>query len=152
MSPNRPHPLQVYIMPQNHSLHFHAIQPYTVKNNHCLIVKNKTKQKITSLSPTLETGTSTSREKKGQMSVLSKRTNACARHEIDSKLETMRLRITENSAGGRGRGGASFYTFSKVCYLHKDYVKLLEEIFPKPTAHSQQSFFPLRQSQNPARV
>lgn len=53
---------------------------------------------------------------------------------------------------GGGRGGASFYTFSKVCYLHKDYVKLLEEIFPKPTAHSQQSFFPLRQSQKPARV
>lgn len=26
-----------------------------------------------------------------------------------------------------------------MCYLHKDYVKLVEEIFPKPTAHSQQS-------------
>lgn len=74
------------------------------------------------------------------MSVLSRRTNASARHEIDSKLETMRLRITENSAGGWG-GGSSFYTFSKVCYLHKDYVKLVEEIFPKPTAHSQQSVF-----------
>lgn len=31
--------------------------------------------------------------------------------------------------------------FGKVCYLHKDYIKLSEEIVPKPTAHSQQSFF-----------
>lgn len=73
------------------------------------------------------------------MSILSKSSNATARHEIDSKLKTMRMRITENSDGGGG--AASFYTFSKACYLHKDYIKLLEEIFPKPSAHSWQSFF-----------
>lgn len=33
-------------------------------------------------------------------------------------------------------GIASFYIFSKACYLHKDYFKLLAEIFPKPSAHS----------------
>lgn len=87
-----------------------------------------------------KTGTFPSKKKKGQVSVLNKRTNACARHENDSKLKTMRLRITENSAGGGG-GRVSFYIFSKVCYLHKDYVKLSEELAPKPTAHSQQSFF-----------
>lgn len=74
------------------------------------------------------------------MSILSKRANATARHEIDSKLKTMRMRITENSAGWEGGGIASFYIFSKACYLHKDYFKLLEEIFPKPSAHSWQSF------------
>lgn len=74
------------------------------------------------------------------MSILSKRANATARHEIDSKLKTMRMRITENPAGRREGGTASFYIFSKACYLHKDYFKLLEEIFPKPSAHSWQSF------------
>lgn len=34
------------------------------------------------------------------MNILSKRANATARHEIDSKLKTMRMRITKNSAGG----------------------------------------------------
>ncbi len=76
---------------------------------------------------------------KRQMSILSKRANATARHEIDSKLKTMRIRITENSAR-RGVGIASFYIFSKAWYLHKDYFKLSEEIFPKPSAHSWQSF------------
>lgn len=117
-------------------LHFNAIPTDTTKTTFdslpCFFLSQNQKK-----SPT-ETGTSTS-GKKGQMSILSKRTNACARHEIDSKLETMRLRITENSAGGGAT--ASFYIFSKVCYLHKDYVKLLEEIFPKPIAHSQQSLF-----------
>lgn len=70
------------------------------------------------------------------MSILSKSSNATARHEIDSKLKTMTMRITENSAAGGGT--ASFYIFSKACYLHKDYIKLLEEIFPKPSAHSWQ--------------
>lgn len=73
------------------------------------------------------------------MSVCSRRANATARHEIDSKLKTMRTRITENLAGG-GAGIASFYIFSKAYYLHKDYFKLLEEIFPEPCAHSWQSF------------
>lgn len=69
------------------------------------------------------------------------------------KLETMRLRITANSSGGGGGGGgSSFYIFSKVCYLHKDYIKLSEEIVPKPTAHSLQSFFPFCQSQKSAQV
>lgn len=53
----------------------------------------------------------------------------------------MRMRITGNSVGRRGVGGggaemASFYIFSKACYLHKDYIKLSEEIFPEPSAHS----------------
>lgn len=49
---------------------------------------------------------------------------------------------------------ASFYIFSKACYLHKDYIKLLEEIFPKPPARSRRwgfsplFSFPLRQQQN----
>lgn len=51
------------------------------------------------------------------MSVLSKRTNARARHEIDSKLETMRLRITENSAGGWG-GGALHSILSVKCAIY----------------------------------
>lgn len=42
------------------------------------------------------------KEIKRQMSILSKRANATARHEIDSKLKTMRMRITENPAGRRG--------------------------------------------------
>lgn len=82
------------------------------------------------------------KEIKWQMSILSKKANATARHEIDSKLETMRMRITENPARDGVVGGAiaSFYIVSKACYLHKDYFKLLEEIFPKPSAHSWQSF------------
>lgn len=43
------------------------------------------------------------KEIKRQMSILSKRANANARHAIDSKLKTMR--ITENLAGRGGRGG-----------------------------------------------
>lgn len=80
------------------------------------------------------------KEIKGQLSILSKSANATARHKIDSKLKTMRMKITENVGGGGGT--ASFYIFSKACYLRKDYAKLLEEIFPKPSAHSWQSFFP----------
>lgn len=34
------------------------------------------------------------------MNILSKRANATARHEIDIKLKTMRMRITENPAVG----------------------------------------------------
>lgn len=78
------------------------------------------------------------------MNISSEGAGAAARHETDSKLKTMRIRITENPAGwgGSGRGGciASFYISSKACYLHKDYFKLLEEIFPKPSAHSRKSF------------
>lgn len=88
------------------------------------------------------------------MSILSNSSNASARHKIDSKLRTMRMRITGNSVGRRGAEMASFYIFSKACYLHKDYIKLLEEIFPKPPAHSRRCCFspffsfPLRQQQN----
>lgn len=88
------------------------------------------------------------------MSILSNSSNASARHKIDSKLRTMRMRITGNSVGRRGAEMASFYIFSKACYLHKDYIKLLEEIFPKPPAHSRRwcfspfFSFPLRQQQN----
>lgn len=39
-------------------------------------------------------------EIKRQMNILSKRANATARHEIDIKLKTMRMRITENPAVG----------------------------------------------------
>lgn len=88
------------------------------------------------------------------MSILSNSSNASARRKIDSKLRTMRMRITGNSVGRRGVEMASFYIFSKACYLHKDYIKLLEEIFPKPPAHSRRwcfspfFSFPLRQQQN----
>lgn len=75
------------------------------------------------------------------MSILSNSSNASARHKIDSKLRTMRTRITGNSVGRRGAEMASFYIFSKACYLHKDYIKLLEEIFPKPPARSRQWCF-----------
>lgn len=80
------------------------------------------------------------------MSIFSKSTNATARHEIDSKLKTMRMRITENVAGGGGT--ASFYIFSKACYLRKDYVKLLEEIIPKALCTQLAIIFPIHQSQN----
>lgn len=55
-----------------------------------------------------KTGTSRSSKKKGEVSVLKKRTNACGRHKNGSKLETMRLRISQNWAGGgaEGFGGA----------------------------------------------
>lgn len=81
------------------------------------------------------------KKKHRQMSILSNSSNASARHKIDSKLRTMRMRITGNSVGRRGAEMASFYIFSKACYLHKDYIKLLEEIFPKPPAHSRRWCF-----------
>lgn len=88
------------------------------------------------------------------MSILSNSSNASARHEIDSKLRTMRMRITGTQLEEGGAEMASFYIFSKACYLHKDYIKLLEEIFPKPPAHirrwcfSPLFFFSLHQQKN----
>lgn len=75
-------------------------------------------------------------KKKSQLSILNKGTNTSARHEIDSKLKTMRMRITENSAGvGGGGGGVGgeglILYFHKVCYLHKDYVKTIGGNIPK---------------------
>lgn len=54
------------------------------------------------------------------MSILSKRANATARHKIDSKLKTMRMGITENSAAG-ARVGASHSIFSAK---HAIYIRI----------------------------
>lgn len=78
------------------------------------------------------------------MSILSKRANATARHEIDSKLKTMRTRITENSAEKKGGVWVEELPHSIFSVKHAIYIritlKLLEEIFPKPSAHSWKSF------------
>lgn len=47
------------------------------------------------------------KEIKGQMSISSESANATARHEIDGKLKTMRMKIIEKVTGGGGT--ASFY-------------------------------------------
>lgn len=62
-------------------------------------------------------------KKKRQMSILCKRANATARHEIDSKLKTMSMRITENPAGRRGGGGGwgglpdSIFSLKRAIYI-----------------------------------
>lgn len=56
-------------------------------------------------------------KKKRQMSILSNSSNASARHKIDSKLRTMRMRITGNPVEGRGgRNGLILYFQQSVLF------------------------------------
>lgn len=80
--------LQNYIIPQNYCYILMQPQQRLIL---CLAFFLSQKQKITNWNWNFY--------KQEKRCILSKRSNACARHEIDSKLETMRLRITENSAG-----------------------------------------------------
>lgn len=81
------------------------------------------------------------------MSILSKRANATARHEIDSKLKTMRMRITENSAGWEG-GGLPHSIFS---VKHAIYIRITLNYWRKYSQsplHTVGNHSPLHQTQN----
>lgn len=138
-------------------------QKYTVKNKKSfdfvssILFYDVSKTRMAGLCATLKLEAAKNKKKKRKRVFSTRGLILVPDMKSTVKLETMRLRITANSSGGRGGGGdggggSSFYIFSKVCYLHKDYIKLSEEIVPKPTAHSLQSFFPFCQSQKSAQV
>lgn len=84
------------------------------------------------------------KEIKRQMNILSKRANASARHEIDSKLKTMRMRITENPTGGESPH--SIFSVKRSIYIRitLNYWRKYSQSLP----HTVGNHFPLHQPQN----
>lgn len=84
------------------------------------------------------------KEIKRQMNILSNRANASARHEIDSKLKTMRMRITENLTGGELPH--SIFSVKHAIYIGitLNYWRKYSQSLP----HTVGNHFPLHQSQN----
>lgn len=63
-------------------------------------------------------------KKNRQMSILSNSSNASARHKIDSKLRTMRMRITGNSDGRRVEGGGQKWPHSIFSAKRAIYIRI----------------------------